>query len=393
MNHADTQYLKIAQELLNEATLAKNRTDTSAYKKFGTEMVFDLRDGFPLLTTKKVHIKSIIVELLWFLKGDTNISYLKENGCRIWDEWATEAGDLGPVYGAQWRFWESVKFVAEGDVPKLEKLGYKLRGKLSYESPMNCVNTQPEKPYVMCKVVDQVQEVMNTLNTDPLDRRMIVTAYNPGVKPTTKLKPHENAEIGLQALPPCHMMFHLNATPMTFEERYEYIVDTLTEKLIMNDDWLSKATASINTLGDPYEVARQQVTDNLMHRSITTQQNMQYIIDNVYKAPKYFLDMKMYQRSADWFLGVPFNIASYSLLLMMFAQQANMVARNFHHSFGDYHIYENHIDVIKQQLQQPQHTLPIMRIKKAASIDSYKYEDFELLDYQHGPQLKGKVAV
>lgn len=386
MNAADTQYLKIAQELLDEATLATNRTDTSAYKKFGTEMVFDLRDGFPLLTTKKVHLKSIIHELLWFLKGSTNIAYLKENGCRIWDEWATEDGDLGPVYGAQWRKWDDVKFANSEDATSLQKLGYRLVGQVTGEEFENA-------PYVMKKTVDQIDEVMNTLKTDPLDRRMIVTAYNPGVKPTTTLKPHENAELGLQALPPCHMMFHLNATPITAEQRYEYVVDVQAEKLISNSNWLENATANINNIGDPYEEARRFVQEDILHRSINTMMDVDEIIDKVYKAPKFYLDMKMYQRSADWFLGVPFNIASYSLLLMMFAQQANMVARNFHHSFGDYHIYENHIDVIKQQLEQPQHALPIMRIKKADSIDSYTYDSFELLDYEHGPLLKGKVAV
>lgn len=391
-NTADTQYLERAKLLRDQATLAENRTDTSAYKLFGTEMTFDLREGFPLLTTKKVHLKSIIHELLWFLRGETNIEYLKQNKCRIWDEWATENGDLGPVYGAQWRRWEDTKFVDRDQVSQLEKLGYTLKGKISYESPMDN-HVDPDKPYVMTKVVDQIQEIMDTLRTNPLDRRMIVTAYNPGVKPTTKLKPHQNAELGLQALPPCHMMFHFNATPMTSEERYQHVIDTRVEQLISNEKWLQQATQNINSLGSPYDQAKRFVEEDILHESINTTRDVEQIIDQVYKAPKYYLDMVMYQRSADWFLGVPFNIASYSLLLMMVAQQSGMVARNFNHKIGDYHIYENHVDVIDQQLQQPQYDLPIMKIRKAQDIYSYTINDFELIGYECGPVLKGKVAV
>lgn len=383
-NPADSQYLSNAKKLLAEAQLAENRTDTSAYKLFGTHMSFDLRDGLPLLTTKKVHLKSIIHELLWFLKGETNIKYLNDNGCRIWDEWATKDGELGPVYGAQWRFWTDTKTVTENSeaFDKLTNLGYQSIGKL-----------EDTDTVVLQKNVDQIDEVMNTLRNNPLDRRMIVTAYNPGVKPTTALAPHENAEIGLQALPPCHMMFHLNASPMTEDERLEYVIGNRVEEIMSDEQWLENATSRINIDGDPLNVAREKAVAEFNYLVSSEQATVSDVLTHDYNAPEYFLDMQMYQRSADWFLGVPFNIASYSLLLMMFAQQANMVARNFVHAFGDYHIYENHVDVIKTQLEQPQKELPIMKLKKADSIDSYTYDDFELVGYEHGPVLKGKVAV
>lgn len=380
-NSVDTQYLERAKLLRDQAVLAENRTDTSAYKLFGTEMTFDLREGFPLLTTKKVHLTSIIHELLWFLKGETNIEYLKENKCRIWDEWATESGDLGPVYGAQWRRWEDVKIIPQQQLDFYQKLGYSFVGQ---------VETGDVNKIVIRREIDQIQEVMDTLKNNPLDRRMIVTAYNPSVKPTTSLKPHENAELGLQALPPCHMMFHFNATPMTEKEREEHVLHERAEQLINNPEWLEHITASNK---NPYEEAIEAARSELQYLIISECATLSDVLDRDYHAPKYFLDMVMYQRSADWFLGVPFNIASYALLQMMVAQQAGMVARNFNHKIGDYHIYENHVDVIDTQLQQPQHDLPIMKIRKAPDLYSYTIDNFELIGYECGPVLKGKVAV
>jgi thymidylate synthase len=373
-NSADTQYLEVAQELLDQATLAPNRTATSAYKLFGKQLSFDLREGFPLLTTKKVHLRSIIVELLWFLKGDTNTKYLKDNNCRIWDEWATDSGNLGPVYGAQWRKWESII------IPKSKEEYHTLTSSLNYKHIGEFVNRDRKiNTPVLFKQIDQIQDVLEKLKNDPLDRRMIVTAYNPAVKPTTELTPQQNAEINLQALPPCHMMFHFNATPLTTAERMALLTETLAKEIQVDNVNLSELQA--------YDQAKDQV------QSISFDELPLYQDFKKYNIPEYYLDLQMYQRSADWFLGVPFNIASYSLLLMMFAQQSNMIARNFIHSFGDYHIYEDHIDVIKQQLKQPQHVLPNMVITKAASIDEYTIDHFELRDYVCGPLLKGKVAV
>lgn len=385
MNKADIQYLAVAQELRDHAIKTPNRTDTSAYKLFGKQLTFDLREGFPLLTTKKVHLTSIIHELLWFLKGDTNIQYLKDNKCRIWDEWATEDGDLGPVYGAQWRKWQDIK------IPKSEKeynilteqLGYKEIG--MFENKESNIYTP-----VVFRQIDQIADAINTLQANPADRRIIVTAYNPTVKPTTDLKPHENAEIELQALPPCHMLFQFNTTPISLEQRIELFVEQQSEKLVNDREWVEICA---NREGTPLEIAREdskELWDELMSEDDAVPER---VLTDGFDVPEYYLDMQMYQRSADWFLGVPFNIASYSLLQMMFAQQVNMVARNYVHTFGDYHIYENHLDVIDEQLKQEQFDLPSMVIRKAASIDEYTIDDFDLQNYKHGPVLKGKVAV
>lgn len=390
MNSADKQYLDGAQLLLEQATLTENRTATSAYKLFGYQMKFDLREGLPLLTTKKLSLTNIIHELLWFLNGDTNISYLKANKCNIWNEWATPNGDLGPVYGAQWRKWESIK------IPKSQEeydslvvdQGYKHIGGFT-----SCDASIRDCP-VVYKQIDQIAEVMNTLKTNPTDRRMIVTAYNPAVKPTTKLQPHENAAINLQALPPCHMLFQLNTTPMSDHQRYEYVVSRIMDDIMSDDVWMAEAHKRHAAGDSPYIMQARDAAESQLSYLMTSENcNMQDVLTHDYDAPTHYLDMEMYQRSADWFLGVPYNIASYSILLMMFAQQANMVARNFIHSFGDFHLYDNHIGQIKRQLTQPGFNLPKLVIKKAESIDSYHIDDFELIGYQHGPFLKGDVAV
>lgn len=375
MNQADTQYLDVAQELREHAILTGNRTDTSAYKLFGKQLSFDLTEGLPLLTTKKVFLTAIIHELLWFLDGDTNIKYLQENGCKIWNEWATENGELGPVYGAQWRRWEDIK------IPKSEKEYQVLKEQLGYQEigSFNSSDGKLNGAPVLFRQIDQIADAIETLKTKPEDRRIIVTAYNPAVKPTTELKPHENAEINLQALPPCHMMFQFNTTPIPYEVRQEMYLEEAIQRFA--EDATDEGHARELALGELAEMAK---TENTTFDEVLTHD---------YNIPAHYLDMQMYQRSADWFLGVPFNIASYSILQMMFAQQVNMVARKYVHTFGDYHIYENHLDVIDEQLKQPQYDLPTLRINKASSIDSYTIDDFVLENYKHGPVLKGKVAV
>lgn len=390
MNNTDKQYLDGARLLLEQATLTENRTATSAYKLFGYQMKFDLREGLPLLTTKKLALTNIIRELLWFLDGDTNINYLKDNNCNIWNEWATPTGELGPVYGAQWRRWESIKIPKSQDEYEslISHQGYKHIGGFT-----SCDYTVRDCP-VVYKQIDQIAEVMDTLKNNPTDRRMIVTAYNPSVKPTTTLKPHENAAINLQALPPCHMLFQLNTTPIPELERHESVVSQIMDEIMSDDKWMDEAHKRHAAGEDPYLVQARNAAESALNYLMTSENvTMQDMLTNDYNAPTHFLDMEMYQRSADWFLGVPYNIASYSILLMMFAQQANMVARNFVHSFGDFHLYDNHIEQIKSQLEQPGFNLPTLTINKAESIDRYTIDDFVLSGYQHGPFLKGDVAV
>jgi len=272
------QYHDLLKHVLENGTQKGDRTGTGTKSVFGYQMRFDLADGFPMVTTKKLHLKSIVHELLWFLKGDTNISYLQENGVRIWNEWADENGDLGPVYGYQWRNWN-------GDE------------------------------------IDQIKEVVNALKTNPNSRRMLVSAWNPSVLPDTSLSFSENVANGKAALPPCHAFFQF------------------------------------------------------------------YVADGK-------LSCQLYQRSADIFLGVPFNIASYALFTLMMAQVCGLQPGEFIHTFGDAHIYNNHFEQVELQLSRPPKPLPKMVLNpEVKDIFEFTYEDFSLSDYDPHPHIKGIVAV
>ncbi len=262
------EYLDLMRHVLENGTDKEDRTGTGTRSVFGYQMRFDLSEGFPLVTTKKCHLKSIIHELLWFIAGDTNIKYLKENGVRIWDEWADENGNLGPVYGEQWRSWKT----ADG------------------------------------QTIDQLKNVIDQIKNNPDSRRLLVVAFNPGV-------------VDKMALPPCHAFFQF------------------------------------------------------------------YVADNK-------LSCQLYQRSADIFLGVPFNIASYALLTMMIAQECGLEYGDFVHTFGDAHLYSNHFEQAKLQLSREPHPLPQMKINpNIKSVFDFKFDDFELLNYQAHPHIKAPVAV
>lgn len=273
------QYLDLLQHILDNGYQKGDRTGTGTISTFGYQMRFHLEDGFPLLTTKKVHLRSIIHELLWLLNGDTNIKYLHDNKVSIWDEWADENGDLGPIYGAQWRNWNN-----EG--------------------------------------IDQISELVEALKNNPNSRRHIVTAWNPSVLPDEKSKDFAaNVAQGKAALPPCHAFFQF------------------------------------------------------------------YVANNK-------LSCQLYQRSADVFLGVPFNIASYSLLTMMLAQVCGLGLGDFVHTFGDVHIYNNHIEQVKLQLSREPRQLPTMRINPdVKSIFDFKYEDFKLENYNPYDAIKADVSI
>ena len=262
------QYLNLLQHILDKGVQKTDRTGTGTISTFGYQMRFNLQDGFPLVTTKKLHVKSIIHELLWFLKGETNISYLKENGVRIWDEWADENGDLGPVYGKQWRSWEAT----DG------------------------------------KTIDQVSELINQIKRNPDSRRLIISAWNV-------------ADLPQMALMPCHTIFQF------------------------------------------------------------------YVAEGK-------LSCQLYQRSADVFLGVPFNIASYALLTMMVAQVCDLQLGEFIHTFGDVHIYNNHLEQVHLQLSRQPLALPVMKLNPAVKdIFNFKFEDFSLENYQFHPAIKAPVAI
>jgi thymidylate synthase len=272
------QYLDLVKHVLENGNEKGDRTGTGTKSVFGYQMRFDLSEGFPMVTTKKLHLKSIIYELLWFINGDTNINYLQENGVRIWNDWADENGGLGPVYGHQWRNWNSDD-------------------------------------------IDQLKEVIKTLKNNPNSRRMLVSAWNPSVLPDTSVSFSENVANGKAALPPCHAFFQF------------------------------------------------------------------YVADGK-------LSCQLYQRSADIFLGVPFNIASYALFTMMIAQVCGYEVGEFIHTFGDAHIYNNHQEQLDLQLSRELRSLPTMKINPdITSIFDFKFEDFELADYNPHPHIKGKVAV
>ena len=262
------QYLDLMRLVRDHGARKSDRTGTGTRSIFGHQMRFDLSDGFPLVTTKRIHVKSVIHELLWFLRGDSNIAYLKENGVSIWDEWADENGDLGPVYGVQWRSWPT----ADGGT------------------------------------IDQIGDLLRQIRAQPESRRLIVSAWNP-------------AEIEHMALPPCHCLFQF------------------------------------------------------------------YVADGR-------LSCQLYQRSADIFLGVPFNIASYALLTMMIAQVSGLAPGDFVHTLGDAHLYSNHLEQVDRQLARTPYPLPEMRLNRSVSdLFAFRYEDFELLNYRFHPHIPAQVAV
>ncbi len=281
------QYLDLLDHVIQKGTQKGDRTGTGTISVFGYQMRFDLAQGFPLMTTKKLHLKSIIHELLWFLNGETNIKYLQENGVKIWDDWADENGELGPVYGAQWRNWNN-----EG--------------------------------------IDQIAELIDTIKTNPNSRRMLISAWNPSVLPDTSVSFAENVAHGKAALPPCHAFFQFYVSPPDYSKGEE----------------------------------------------------------------KGKLSCQMYQRSCDIFLGVPFNIASYSLLTMMIAQVTDLNYGDFVHVLGDAHIYNNHREQVALQLSRQPKPLPQMKINpRVKNIFDFKFTDFELVGYEPHPHISGRISV
>ncbi|MFL0810886.1 MAG: thymidylate synthase [Agarilytica sp.] len=275
------EYLDLMRHIRDTGVKKEDRTGTGTISVFGYQMRFDLANGFPLVTTKKCHLKSIIHELLWFINGDTNTKYLTDNGVRIWNEWATEGGDLGPVYGAQWRSW----------------------------------------PGPNGETIDQLSQLIEQIKNKPDSRRLIISAWNPALLPDEGISPQDNVEQGKMALPPCHTLFQF------------------------------------------------------------------YVCEGK-------LSCQLYQRSADVFLGVPFNIASYALFSMMVAQVCDLALGDFVHTFGDAHLYLNHLDQVETQLAREPLPLPTMRINpEVASIFDFKFEDFSLENYEAHPHISAPISV
>lgn len=343
------QYLEMMQNILDEGHVKGDRTGTGTLSVFGRQMRFDLRKGFPLVTTKKLHLRSIIHELLWFLNGDTNTKYLEDNGVTIWREWQDENGDLGEIYGAQWRRWKDVKLVPKKNAALLEKLqdaGYADYGDADDGSQMFDAR-------VLLKEHDQIQTVMGQLRNDPDSRRIIVSAWNVG-------------ELDQMALAPCHAFFQFYTRELSIDERL---------------DWFEK------NLPD-------QFNDSLFSNEAVADDAVFHVEMDALEIPRRILSCQLYQRSADVFLGVPFNIASYALLIHMVAQQVNMVPGDFVWSGGDVHLYSNHLEQAKLQLTRE--PLPLAKLvikRKPESIFDYKFDDFEIQDYVSHDPIKAPVAI
>lgn len=318
---ATFEYHKLLQEILDKGKHRGDRTGTGTVSIFDYKIKFDMDQGFPLITTKKIHTRSICHELIWFLNGDTNIKYLNDNGVTIWDEWADEKGELGPIYGKQWVNWGRGERVNRG---------YEYGAPTHFEhNPLN-----------------QVQNAVDTLKNNPESRRIIVSAWNP-------------EEIGQMGLPPCHWAFELYTEELTLSEKLD-IVKERWPHLVNEESWEGLYVDS----GDPQEW-------------LTT-----FGIEDV--IPTRRLHLKWHQRSVDTFLGLPFNIASYALLLHMFAQQTNMVPGQLVGDLTNVHIYDNHIEYVKKQLDRPynRYCAPTLKLNKAKDIFSYKFEDFEVANYE-----------
>lgn len=337
------QYLALMQDILDNGVVKKDRTGVGTLSVFGRQLRFDLKEGFPLVTTKKVHLKSIIHELLWFLNGDTNVKYLQENGVKIWNEWSDEEGNLGPVYGKQWREWRDCKVVECHDVGRTQQLmqrGYKYIGNMKEDGTTYLVY---EKPH------DQISKVIQQLREDPDSRRIIVSAWNV-------------ADLDDMALNPCHNYFQFYTTEMTVLERLNWFEENEPEKF---------ANASLNN------------DEKVLHETLDRE-----------GVPRRKLSCFYMMRSNDVALGKPFNIASYALLTHMVAQQVNMVPDELVYSGVDVHLYLNHLEQIKLQLTREPYPLPKLVIKrKPDSIFDYKYEDFEVVGYQSHPHIAMPVAV
>lgn len=342
------QYLALMQDILDNGVVKKDRTGVGTLSVFGRQLRFDLKEGFPLVTTKKVHLKSIIHELLWFLNGDTNVKYLQENGVKIWNEWANEEGNLGPVYGKQWREWRDCKVVECHDVGRTQQLmqrGYKYIGNIKEDGTTYLVY---EKPH------DQISKVIQQLREDPDSRRIIVSAWNV-------------ADLDDMALNPCHNYFQFYTTEMTLLERLDWYEANEPEKF---------ANAPL-----------------INHEDIDNEERLHETLDRE-GIPRRKLSCFFLMRSNDVFLGLPFNIASYALLTHIVAQQLNMVPDELVYSGVDVHLYSNHLEQAKLQLTREPYPLPKLVIKrKPGSIFDYKYEDFELVGYQAHPHIAAPVAV
>ena len=315
------QYQDLIRKILEEGTGRGDRTGTGTLSTFGHQMRFDLKKNFPMVTGKYTWFTGVAKELIWFLSGNTNISYLEKNNINIWNEWADAKGELGPVYGQMWRSWP-------GET----------------------------------ECIDQIAELMANLRDDPFSRRHMITGWNPAFLPDPKLTPQQNVSAGKQALPPCHTIFQFYVRELGYRDRLNYLI---TKQYDESD-------------------RRDHKTNVLPSDSTMDEMGV----------PRLGLSCQLYQRSADVFLGVPFNIASYALLINMMANTLGMIPDEFIWTGGDCHLYQNHVKQAREYLSRETHDLPYLRINTTREkLESYKFEDFDLRFYKHSGKIKAPIAV
>lgn len=358
--HHDQPYLDLLRHVRDNGVIKSDRTGTGTKSVFGYQMRFDLQQGFPLLTTKKLHLKSIIHELLWFLAGDTNVKYLQENGVKIWDEWADEKGNLGPIYGYQWRSWPG----------KLLEQGIGDSDSDKWDDPYTDGDGKYWPYYDSCvkqEGIDQISNLLKQLRTNPDSRRLIVSAWNP-------------AQVDQMKLPPCHCLFQFYTRELTLKERIAY----------QNEVIRKEADAFYESEESRFELRNYQQVETSLPKDDAEAHE---VLTKHHNVPTRALSCQLYQRSCDTFLGVPFNIASYALLTHMIAQQVNMAVGDFVWTGGDVHLYQNHVEQVDLQLNRHTAPSPTLRLRKANSLFDYKFEDFDFLDYDPQPNIPAKVAV
>lgn len=358
------QYLDLLKDILDNGEIKGDRTGTGTKSVFGRQMRFNLQEGFPLLTTKKLHTRSIFVELLWFLRGDTNIKYLHDHNVKIWDQWADANGDLGPVYGKQWRSWPGKLTLRRTD--QVDPLMALSVGMLKDEDNLGVVAIQ--------QTIDQISNVVHQLKTNPNSRRLIVSAWNP-------------AEVDSMALPPCHCLFQFYTRPLTLSQRIDWFIADVEYFMKHSNPELREVAEqrfrAYNELPKPDNSERLDLWVDAVHTQLDSQ-----------CVPRLYLDCQLYQRSCDAPIGQPFNIASYALLVHLMAQQTNMLAGDFVWTGGDTHIYLNQLEGVAEQLSREPRGLPQLRIKrKPESIFDYTIDDFEIEGYDPHPHIPMPVSV
>lgn len=337
----EAAYLEILDKLVakyDQGIFKKDRTGTGTTSIFGTQSYYDLTKGkVPLLTTKKIFTKGVIQELLWFISGSTNNNDLFNQGTSIWNEWALPNGDLGPIYGKQWRFWPTNDILSIDDGDGLFP------------------------PVATYKKIDQLQKAIDTIRTNPTSRRMLITAWNPSVVPDEKLSPQQNVELGKQCLPACHAFFQFNCEEIPIRQRIELM------KLITKNPW--------ETYPEDSRLPR---------------------ILNELQIPEYYLDCQVYLRSNDWFLGAPFNISQYAILTHIVGKLTNTYPRELVYSTGDTHLYLNHIDQAREQLSRQIGAVSTIKLDDRSwkgDINFVRYEDIEIVGYNPATAIKAPVAI